>query len=400
MLELQATAGNAAVQRLLQREPTLVGEAVPATAGEEPPVPTTRPTLRFGSQGDDVMELQSRLNGAPEATPHLAVDNFFGPNTLAAVKSFQAAHPPLVADGIVGPLTWAQIDAIPPAPAPDGGGAAKKLFVRGSEEFSKARWAHAYDFFTRSYELDPNNPMLFNRAQALRKLGARRAEAIALYEAYIAGDVGERKVEAAAYVTELRGPGPTGDEAADNTAAKALYEKGAALFGAGSYAQAYDEFSKAYEVQALTALLFNRAQSLRKLGGRREQAIALYEEYLTRPDGARRAEATEFVAELRGPGATGDEAFDKGSAMGLFDRGAAHFGAGRYAQAYDEFTKAYEVSPLTGLLFNRAQSLRKLGGRHDEAVSLYEQYLARPDGTKKDSAAFWVNELRQSGGAP
>jgi tetratricopeptide (TPR) repeat protein len=263
VLELQSSVGNAAVQRLLQREPTAIGEAPAAAAtdasGAEPEVPTTRRTLRFGASGDDVRELQSRLNRAPEAKPHLAVDNIFGQQTLAAVKSFQAAHPPLVVDGAVGPLTWAQIDSIPSEPAEADADLASKIFERGATEFAKGRYAHAYDFFTRSYELNGLNKMLFNRAQALRKLGARREEAIALYEAYIAGEGGERKAEAAGYVAELRGPGKTGDEAADKTAANALFEKAAALYGARSYALAYDEFSKAYEASPRTGLLYDRA---------------------------------------------------------------------------------------------------------------------------------------------
>jgi hypothetical protein len=89
VLELQSSVGNAAVQRLLQRQPTAVGEA-PADAPADAPaavpeVPTTRRTLRFGASGEDVQELQSRLNRAPEAKPHLAVDNIFGQQTLAAV---------------------------------------------------------------------------------------------------------------------------------------------------------------------------------------------------------------------------------------------------------------------------------------------------------------------------
>lgn len=400
VLELQSSAGNAAVQRLLQRQPAPPAGAPAEGLTTESIVSSTRRTLRFGARGDDVQELQSRLNRAPEAKPHLAVDNIFGSQTLAAVKSFQAAHPPLVVDGVVGPLTWAQIDSIPSEPAEADSDLASKIFERGAVEFARARYAHAYDFFTRSYELNGLNKMLFNRAQALRKLGARREEAIALYEAYIAGEGGERKAEAAGYVAELRGPGKTGDEAADKTSASALFEKGAALYGAGSYALAYDEFTKAYEASPRTGLLYDRAQSLRQLGGRRADAIGLFEEYLVRPDGTHRDQAAGFLAELRGPGATGNEATDSAAARALFEKGAAYFATGRYALAYDEFSKASEISPRTGLIYDKAQSLRKLGGRHGEAVTLYEEYLARPDGKHRSEAEFWLNELRQSGGAP
>lgn len=61
-------------------------------------------SLSYGSRGDDVKKVQSRLktwgyyNGA--------VDGIFGSGTLAAVKSFQRKNG-LTADGIVGPKTAA-----------------------------------------------------------------------------------------------------------------------------------------------------------------------------------------------------------------------------------------------------------------------------------------------------
>lgn len=55
-------------------------------------------TLKKGSVGDDVKTLQKILG--------VSVDGCFGSQTEAAVKKWQAAHG-LVADGIVGPKTWA-----------------------------------------------------------------------------------------------------------------------------------------------------------------------------------------------------------------------------------------------------------------------------------------------------
>ena len=71
----------------------------------------TRPTLRRGSTGPAVVELQRRLNGwiaTSRAVPRLAQDGIFGPRTDAAVRAYQRARG-LAVDGIVGPRTWAAL---------------------------------------------------------------------------------------------------------------------------------------------------------------------------------------------------------------------------------------------------------------------------------------------------
>jgi tetratricopeptide (TPR) repeat protein len=394
VLDLQSTAGNQAVVHLLQRQ------AVDAPAAPEVLVTTDRKTLRFGSTGGDVSYLQSRLNGAIEVTTHLAVDGEFGSKTHKAVRQFQQAHAPLKVDGVVGPLTWAEVEKIPGVPTGENAELAGKIFNRGAEEYDKGRYAHAYDFFTRAGELHPRPGIVFSRAQALRNLGGRREEAIALYEQYLGMEGGTRKADAAAHLAELRGPAKTGDETTDTAAGKALFEKGAVHYDARRYGHAYDEFTKAWNVLPRPGILFSRAQSLRSLGGRREEAIALYEEYLGMEGGTRKADAAMFLAELRGPAKTGDETTDTAAGKALFEKGAAHYDARRYGHAYDEFTKAWNVLPRPGILFSRAQSLRNLGGRREEAIALYEEYLGMEGGTRKADARLWINELRQSGGAP
>jgi len=59
-------------------------------------------TLRRGSKGDEVEELQALLNAKYGA--NLEIDGVFGAKTEAAVKAFQSAHG-LAADGVVGPKT-------------------------------------------------------------------------------------------------------------------------------------------------------------------------------------------------------------------------------------------------------------------------------------------------------
>lgn len=65
----------------------------------KPPTTTapTRPILRSGSRGIYVAEWQRILR--------ITADSIFGPNTVAATKSFQLKNG-LTPDGVVGPKTW------------------------------------------------------------------------------------------------------------------------------------------------------------------------------------------------------------------------------------------------------------------------------------------------------
>ena len=74
----------------------------------------TQRTLRNGSTGADVVELQIRVAGYAADRPSqtfVAVDGSFGPQTEAAVRRFQAAHG-LAADGVAGPATLNALDAL------------------------------------------------------------------------------------------------------------------------------------------------------------------------------------------------------------------------------------------------------------------------------------------------
>ena len=65
------------------------------------------PTLKKGSKGQAVKDLQEALNALGYEI--LDVDGEFGPQTEEMVKAFQAAVG-IDVDGIVGPITWRNID--------------------------------------------------------------------------------------------------------------------------------------------------------------------------------------------------------------------------------------------------------------------------------------------------
>ncbi len=384
MLGLQRAAGNRAAVAMLARAPT----ATDASG-----------RLANGMTGARVTDLQMQLNQLDEVKTELAVDGIYGPITTSAVRQFQSAHPPLKANGVAEADTQAAVaEALTEDQDPVEIG--RKLFALGAKAFDRHKYGHAYAFFTRAGELTDRPGILFSRAQSLRRLGGRREEAIALYEQYLATGAGTRDADAQAALAELRTPEATGDETVDNATAKGIFNHGGALFEAHDYAHAYDEFTKAGELADRPGIVFSRAQALRRLGGRREEAIALYEQYLAKGGGTRDDDARAALAELRSPAATGDDAVDTSVAKGIFNQGGALFEAGDYGHAYDEFTRASELADRPGILFSRAQALRRLGGREDEAMALYQQYIDLGEGTRLEDAKQMLELLRTHGAAP
>ena len=71
--------------------------------------------LGLGDASRSVRDVQARLTAL--GFPVGPVDGRFGPQTGAAIRSFQRSRG-LAADGIVGPRTWAALAAAPPPPAP------------------------------------------------------------------------------------------------------------------------------------------------------------------------------------------------------------------------------------------------------------------------------------------
>ncbi|MEU0514307.1 peptidoglycan-binding domain-containing protein [Amycolatopsis sp. NPDC006125] len=75
----------------------------PSTGGS-----SSKPTIRRGSTGAAVTQLQQTLNRGYPAYSKLTVDGVFGAKTEAVVKEFQRRSG-LAVDGIVGPKTWARL---------------------------------------------------------------------------------------------------------------------------------------------------------------------------------------------------------------------------------------------------------------------------------------------------
>ena len=92
--------------------------------GGDTPMPT-HATIRRGSTGADVVECQKDLISLGYDLGSYGADGKFGAKTEAAVKEFQRTHvdpntgDKLKVDGIVGPASWAALDAaVGPSPTP------------------------------------------------------------------------------------------------------------------------------------------------------------------------------------------------------------------------------------------------------------------------------------------
>jgi peptidoglycan hydrolase-like protein with peptidoglycan-binding domain len=126
---------------------------------------STNPTLREGSKGPAVKELQNLLK-AKGFNPG-PIDGAFGPKTKAAVLSFQRAKG-ITVDGIVGPQTWGKLKgAGGPAPTPNPGGGA----VKGTaEDFVQKALAQRGDRYVFGAEtnLNDKNPDTFDCSELVQ----------------------------------------------------------------------------------------------------------------------------------------------------------------------------------------------------------------------------------------
>jgi len=130
----------------------LAADATEAPAAPAPEPAAPHETLSRGSEGAEVKTLQARLLALGYALPRYGVDGDFGPETEKAVRAYQRARG-LDVDGIVGPQTWAALDADGAAmigrenlptdkPASDGEATYITYTVRPGDTLTKIAIAH------------------------------------------------------------------------------------------------------------------------------------------------------------------------------------------------------------------------------------------------------------------
>ena len=90
--------------------PACIDQVGPTPEPTPEPTPAKHSTLRKGAKGAEVKKMQNLLIKKGYNLPKFGADGQFGNETFEAVKKFQKANG-LSVDGIVGPKTWAALEA-------------------------------------------------------------------------------------------------------------------------------------------------------------------------------------------------------------------------------------------------------------------------------------------------
>jgi tetratricopeptide (TPR) repeat protein len=209
----------------------------------------------------------------------------------------------------------------------------------------------------------------------------------------------------------------------DVEAARRIFDEAVALYDRGQYRQAAERFLECYRQHGdMPEVLYDAAASYREARmwaeavsafeqylqtpgadpdvyaelaqcehqqEHFEQAVAAYRRCLElNPQGPFAQEAREYIQAMtavleRGENAPSPELLRRASQA--FERGSAHFNAGRYRQALQEFSQAQQLVPARATQFNMAMCqfrMRDWG----EALTAFENYLR--DGDTGDDAVI------------
>jgi peptidoglycan hydrolase-like protein with peptidoglycan-binding domain len=205
LLDIQRSAGNAAATALVQRAKTgdrtvmrqpILAERPSAGGNADMRLPE-RPTLRFGSTGDDVKLLQMKLRNLRERehdrdpeTRRARIDGIFGPLTRQDVIDFQT-DTGLDPDGIAGARTWHTLESlVPETPIESEERAADDTFFSAVELKRAGQYDTALAMFMDLLATAPTpervTPLAINIATCHQQRG-RFGLAVQFYEQALAG---------------------------------------------------------------------------------------------------------------------------------------------------------------------------------------------------------------------
>jgi tetratricopeptide (TPR) repeat protein len=96
-----------------------------------------------------------------------------------------------------------------------------------------------------------------------------------------------------------------------------------------------------------------------------------------------------------GASAKADDDADRAEAKKLFERAEVHYAVGRFREALEEYSKAYEMTQLPGFLFNIGQCHKELGD-DEKALFFYEGYLrAKPNAKNRRMVEDLILEAKR-----
>lgn len=432
VLAWQAVAGNAAVARLLARQPA------PTTTD----APTDEAVTETGKEGAskwferaqkaylakdfrkayDAFMRAYRLLQAPEFLYNAAAALELGGDPDAAIAMYERylTEAPSASDAERVRKHIETVKQKPVASGPDdeppiaetGAEGASKWFDRAQAAYQAKNYGKAHTGFMHAYRLLGRPEFLYNAAAALQ-MGGDIDGAIAMYDRYLAeapgaGDAERvrkaveklRKKEIGGQVDDTAGGSATGDRggeqpitATGDDGATQWFDRAQTQYAAGKYEEAVQSFGKAFELSPKPDFVYNQGTALEKQG-RAAAAAAAYERYLAlAPEAKDYAQVAKRTKKLREQAAsdpivdpwadeaagTDPTATGKEGAQQWFDKAQAAYMVGDYPAAHSGFMHAYKELPRPEFLYNAGAAL-DMGGDAAGAVELYERYLAEKPG--------------------
>jgi hypothetical protein len=140
---IEASVG---VQHFTARKSKWTHWAIPAGVdGDKKPISGWRPTIRKGTRSAEVTECQQMLDKLGYQLGPSGVDGIFGSQTQKAVMDFQGDHG-LSVDGVVGPMTWEELDKAiaQQTQVPDDPAATFTVHIPGLQEDAATKLAASY----------------------------------------------------------------------------------------------------------------------------------------------------------------------------------------------------------------------------------------------------------------
>ena len=215
-----------------------------------------------------------------------------------------------------------------------------------------------------AYEIDPQNDVLFNIAQACREGGAD-AEALKLYEFIVRQNPDPAlKTDSERHIGTLR-----------TKLAKALDEQALDQLKAERYDAAGKLWDQAHKLDPQPLFLFRQGNALR-LAGESSEALVVFERFVaTSPSEDMMKEARGHMSRLRSKQSV--------------ERAKNHLRAEEYTQAMAAWQSAYEQDPRELYIFEIAEAARK-AGLSNEAIASYQRFLRETQPTD------YVEQRRQA----